>query len=152
MLKPIEEIKVKPYYTHYVQGSELLGFIPVESHDVCWYAIRQENAENQFVIATFAVPADRVTEIYSASTKKMIKVSHPNFVFETESVIIAGKDKEKAKAMEKHIKDNPFVLVFRGSNRDKGMRFKNREEAIEFLNIFTYFDEVMEEPDLQDNC
>lgn len=152
MLKPIEEVKVSVSYTRFVAGSELLGFIPVENHDVCWYGIRQENAENSFVIAAFSIEPNRVTEIYSASKKAMVKVAHPEFIFETEKAVLEGKDKEAKKAMEKHIADNPFVLAFRGGNRDKGMRFKNRSEAMDFINLFTYFDEVMDEPDLQDNC
>lgn len=151
MLQSTHEVKVNNYYTRYVNGSELIGFIPVENHDVCWYALNQENAENKFVMAVFAVPHNRVVEIYSASSKSMIKMPQPEFVFESEKGVLEGKDKEAAKNMKEHIENHPFVLVFRGSNRDKGMRFKNREEAMEWLNLFTYFDEVMDEKDLQDN-
>lgn len=152
MLQTTEEVKVNPYYNRYVNGSELLGYIPVESHDVCWYALRQENAEDKFVIAAFAVPPNRVVEVYSAASKSMVKMAQHEFVFETEKSVLEGKDKVAAKEMASHIENNPFVLVFRGGNRDKGMRFKNREEANEWLNLFTYFDEVMDEKDLQDNC
>lgn len=151
MLQSPTEVKVNPYYTRYVNGSEFLGFIPVESIDKCWYAIGVENEKDKFVVAAFAVPPNRVVEVYSAASKGMIKMAQPEFVFETEKAVLEGKDKEAAKAMAEHIKDNPFVLVFRGGNRDKGMRFKNREEAMEWLNLFTYFDEVMDEKDLQDH-
>lgn len=151
MLQDVNEVKVNNEYTRYVNGSELIGFIPVESFNVCWYALKQENADNKFVMAVFAVPNNRVVEIYSASSKGMIKMPQPEFVFESENGVLEGKNKEAAKIMKEHIKNHPFVLVFRGSNRDKGMRFKNRQEAMDFLNLFTYFDEVMDEKDLQDN-
>ena len=151
MLQSLTEVKVNPNYTRYVEGSEFVGFIPVESHDTCPYAIRQENANDKFVIAAFAVPPNRVTEIYSAASKKMIKMTHSDFIFESEYIVLKGKNKKEAQLMEQQIKDNPFVLAFRGDKHDKGMRFKNREEAMEFLTIFNYFDEVLEEKDLQEN-
>lgn len=151
MLQSKEEVKVNPYYTRHVNGSELLGFIPVENFDVCWYAMRQENADNKFVIAAFAVPPNRVVEVYSANTKGLIKMPQPEYVFDTEKVVLEGKDKLAAQNMIEHINDNQFVLVFVGGNREKGMRFKNREEANEWLSLFTYFDEVMDEKDLQHN-
>lgn len=151
MLQSPQEVKVNPYYTRHVNGSELLGFIPVENFDVCWYAIRQENAEDKFVIAAFAIPPNRVVEVYSASSKGMIKMPQPEYVFDSEKVILEGKDKEAAKSMSEHIKNHNFVLVFVGGNREKGMRFKTREEAMEWLSLFTYFDEVMDEKDLQHN-
>lgn len=156
MLQSTEEVKVNSYYTRNVNGSELLGFIPVENFDVCWYAMRQENVENKngeqkFVIAAFAVPPNRVVEVYSASSKGLIKMPQPEYVFDSEKVVLAGKDKDAVKNMSEHIKNNPFVLVFVGGNREKGMRFKTREDANEWLNLFTYFDEVMDEKDLQFN-
>lgn len=151
MLQSIEQVKVNSYYTRNVNGSELLGFIPVESFDVCWYAIRQENSQDKYVIAAFAVPPNRVVEVYSAASKGIIKMPQPEYVFDSEKVVLEGKDKVAAQNMSEHIKNNGFVLVFVGGNREKGMRFKNREEAIEWLNLFTYFDEVMEEKDLQFN-
>lgn len=151
MLQSIEEVKVNSYYTRNVNGSELLGFIPVENFDVCWYALRQENAQEKYVIAAFAVPPNRVVEVYSAASKGIIKMPQAEYVFDSEKVALEGKDKVAAQNMSEHIKNNSFVLVFVGGNREKGMRFKTREEALEWLNLFTYFDEVMDEKDLQHN-
>lgn len=156
MLQSKEQVKVNPMYTRHVNGSELLGFIPVENIDVCSYAIKQENLEDKnveqkFVIATFAVPPNRVVEVYSASSKGMIKMPQPEYVFDSEKVVLEGKDKDAAKYMSEHIQNNSFVLVFVGSKYSKGMRFKNREEALEWISLFTYFDEVSDEKELQYN-
>lgn len=149
MLKSTDEVKVNPYHTRYVEGSEFLGFIPVENRESYPYAIPE--ADNKFVIAAFAVPPERVVEIYSASSKAMIKMAQEDFIFESEYIVLKGKNKEAAKEMAQRIKDNPFVLAFCGIKHNKGMRFKNREEAMEFLSLFTYFDEVLDEKDLQEN-
>lgn len=151
MLQSNNEVKVNPYHTRYVNGAEFLGFIPVENPEAIPYAIPTGNADNKFVIAAFAIPPSRIVEIYSAASKGMIKMAQDEFLFESEYNVLKGRDKNAAKAMEQRMKDYPFVLAFRGEKHDKGLRFKNREEAMEFLSLFTYFDEVLGEKDLQEN-
>lgn len=152
MLK-IDEIKVIDYFKKFVSGSNLLGFIPVQDHEQhSYYSVECEHPIYKRVVPVFAVPPKRVQQVYIKSKQTMVEQPVPEFVFDSEDSKLRSKQKEVAEAMQKHIEENPFVLFFMGcDDGHKGMRFKNEQEAMEYLQMFDFFDEIINEKNMQNH-
>jgi hypothetical protein len=150
MLK-IDEVKIDDYFKTFIGGSKLIGFIPLKDHaQHSYWSVDCEHPTYKRVVPVFAVPPNRVQQVYSKSKRANFEQKMPEFVFDSEYTKLTSKKKEIADAMKKHLEDNPFVLYFMGcDDGSKGMRFKNEQEAMEYLQMFDFFDEVINEPDMQ---
>jgi hypothetical protein len=153
MLLNVNEVKVDDYFKKYTTGSKLIGFIPVKDSNnalISYYSVACEHPIYKRVVPVFAIPPHRTQPVYVKATKKMVDKPLPEFVFDSEDSALNSKKKEVSSAMKKHFDENPFVLFFKGcDDGHKGMRFKNEQEAMEYLQMFDFFDEVIDEKDMQ---
>lgn len=153
MLLQIDEVKVDNYFKKFCIGSSLIGFIPVQEPNnayVKYHSVECEHPTYKRVVPVFAIAPNQTQQVYSKTKKQMVTQPIPEFVFDSEYAKLQSKKKEIAEAMKKHLEDNPFVLFFKGcDDGHKGMRFKNEQEAMEYLQMFDFFEEVISEDDMQ---
>ena len=153
MLLKIDDVKVNDYFKKHITGSTLIGFVPVKDPDdgiISYYSVACGHSIYKRVVPVFAIPPNRTQQIFSTAKRAMVEQKLPDFVFDSENFKLTNKNKEIADSMKKHLEENPFVLFFRGGDDGhKGMRFKNEQEAMEYLEMFDFFDEVIHEEDMQ---
>lgn len=144
------EVKVNPSHTKFIPGAELLGFVPV-LNDVQYAdnSVSAMHSKHARVVPVFGIPSPRIVPTYSTSKKEMVDMELPGFVFEVEEKKLKDKHKETAIEMKQEIAANPYVLFFMGEKSHQGMRFKNKEEALELMSSFDFFDEIAGEAGMQ---
>lgn len=149
MLLPMTEVKVNPVHTKFIPGAELLGFVPVlNSAEYIDSSVSATESKHNRVVPVFGIPSPRIVPTYSTSKKEMVEMELPGFIFEVEENKLKDRHKETAAEMKKNIADNPYVLFFMGEKSHQGMRFKDKNEALELMSSFDFFDELVGEPEM----
>lgn len=142
-----EGIEVHDFYSTN-NDYEFIGYLPVldiERHS--YYTLENLNTKSVH---------KRVSAIFGLinSTGYLInefRFNNPYTKLEFKKYKIRGSYEDYLESqikIKKEVLDKPYVLVFVGcDDGDVGMRFKDKEQALEFLEIAENFDDVYFHPD-----
>lgn len=143
------DVDMNSKYTKFIPGAEFLGLTPVENKEQYDNQSVVSQDTNKNVVPVFGIPSPIIIPTYSTAKKEIVNMEFPGFIFSSEKGKLEHKNKEIVAGMKKKIEENPYVIVFVGKKSQQGMRFKNKEEALELMNSFEFFDEIAQEEGME---
>lgn len=166
----LEKAKELPEYFREYASAELIAVIPAldHSHEKSQTYYSAPSLDDSLRLApAFLFDSSNLIKLYKEHLFELTDKKIPNymskeysdkgnnlFIFDSEASKLYTYEKNGYKSsdflpdMKKHIMNNPFAVIFKGSDDgDVGMRFSSRIEAETFLTSLNVFEDIFKVSD-----
>lgn len=150
-------VNLPEYYKTWINGSKLIAVLPAlpgsDENSQSYYSVESRLGDSHGRLSPVFAYENKIfneEDYFNNNTEKIFLFdSEFNKLYKSTQKVSGGLKFIKSEDYDtliKEINDKPFVLFFLGCDDGHiGKRFKNKDDAVLYLNLLTFFEDVFDD-------